>query len=115
MMVTLRRPSTETIREFLRTQSKLGFTYRAVGATASQPPAGYTVDHTRIKLGEGEEVFMKAKAALGRWEQFHLGCMEVWYAILAFSRPHLLMAWLGYPYIRRVQKRFGRESAANSA
>ena len=37
---------------------------------------------------------------------------EVWYDILAFSRPHLLLTWLGYPYIRRVQKRFGRESAA---
>jgi len=77
-MLSLRRPSTETIREFLASQSELGFTYTAVGATASQPPAGYIVDHTRIKLGEGELVFMKAKAALGRWEQFQLGWMEVW-------------------------------------
>ncbi len=184
MMLSLRRPSTEMIRDFLTSQSKLGFTYRAVGATASKPPAGYAVDHTRIKLGEGEEVFTKAKAALKRWEQFHLGWMEVWspetpiqtgevvaviarnlglwslnasrivyvvdedepiqrygfaygtlpdhaetgeerflverdrangevlYDILAFSRPQLLLAWLGYPYVRRVQKRFGRESAA---
>ncbi len=37
---------------------------------------------------------------------------EVWYDILAFSRPHLLLTRLGYPYVRRVQKRFGRESAA---
>ena len=50
MMVSLRRPSTETIREFLASQSKLGFTYTAVGATASLPPADYVVDHTRIKL-----------------------------------------------------------------
>ena len=185
MMVSLRRPSTETIREFLASQSKLGFTYTAVGATASLPPAGYTVDHTRIKLGQGEEVFTKAKAALGRWEQFRLGWMEawspettiktgdvvavvarnlglwwlnacrivyvvdepgadpalrvclrhaarsrwrrvrrgsssngivrageVWYDILAFSRPRHVLTRLGYPYIRRVQKRFGRESAA---
>src|SRR5271165_6329482 len=78
MMVSLRRPSTETIRAFLAAQSNLGFTYTAVGATASQPPAGYTVDHTRVKLGEGEEVYVKAKAALGRWEQLHLDWMEVW-------------------------------------
>lgn len=77
-MVSLRRPSTETIREFLTSQLKLGFTYTAVGATASQPPAGYAVDHTRIKLGDGEEVFKKAKAALGRWEQFRLGWVEAW-------------------------------------
>ena len=183
-MVSLRRPSTETIRGFLTVQSKLGFTYTAVGATASLPPADYVVDHTRIKLGQGEEVFMKAKAALGRWQQFRLGWVEawspetpiqtgevvaviarnlglwwlnacrivyvvdeeepiqrygfaygtlpdhaetgeerflverdrasgeVWYDILAFSRPHLLLTRLGYPFVRRVQKRFGRESAA---
>jgi len=184
MMVSLRRPSTETIREFLASQSKLGFTYTAVGATASLPPAGYTVDHTRIKLGEGEEVFTRAEAALRHWEQFRLGWVEawspkttietgdvvavvarnvglwwlnacrivyvvdeeepiqrygfaygtlpdhaetgeerflvernrasgeVWYDILAFSRPYLLLTRLGYPFVRRVQKRFGGESAA---
>ena len=145
---------------------------------------GYAVDHTRIKLGEGEEVFTKAKAALGRWEHFRLGWVEVWspetpiqtgevvaviarnlglwwlnacrivyvvdeeepirrygfaygtlpdhaetgeerflvewdrasgevwYDILAFSRPHRLLTRLGYPYVRRVQKRFAKESAA---
>ena len=55
------------MRDFLESQSKLGFTYAAVGATASQPPAGYTVDHTRVKLGEGEEAFTRAKGALRRW------------------------------------------------
>ena len=36
----------------------------------------------------------------------------VWYDILAFSRPHQWLARLGSPYVRRVQERFGRESAA---
>src|SRR6516164_276224 len=76
MMVSLRRPSTETIREFLASQSKLSFTYTAVGATASQPPAGYTVDHTRVQLGEGEEIFTRAADALRRWDQFRLGWMK---------------------------------------
>jgi uncharacterized protein (UPF0548 family) len=183
-MLSLRRPSIEMISEFLTAQSKLPFSYAAVGATASQPPAGYTVDHTRIKLGDGEEVFTKAKAALERWEQFRLGWVEawspettiqsgevvaviarnlglwwlnacrivyvvaedepiqrygfaygtlpdhaetgeerflvewdrasgeVWYDILAFSRPHQLLTHLGYPYVRRVQKRFATESVA---
>jgi uncharacterized protein (UPF0548 family) len=183
-MLSLRRPSTGAIREFLASQSKLGFTYSALGATATVPPAGYAVDHTRIKLGEGEVVFTKAKLALGHWDQFRLGWMEawppetpihtgevvavitheiglwwlnacrivyvvdelgpirrfgfaygtlpnhagtgeerflvewdrasgeVWYDILAFSRPHQLLPRLGYPYMRRVQKRFGKESAA---
>ncbi len=37
---------------------------------------------------------------------------EVWYDILAFSRPRMLLAWLGYPYVRQVQKRFAKASAA---
>jgi uncharacterized protein (UPF0548 family) len=183
-MKSLRRPSTATVRDFLSAQAKLDFTYSAVGATAAVPPAGYVVDRTRIKLGEGEETFTRAKDALGRWDHFHLGWVkagspalkiqagevvavvartgglwwlnacrivyvvdesgpirrygfaygtlpdhagtgeerflvewdrasgEVWYDILAFSRPHLFLTRLGYPYMRRLQKRFGRESAA---
>lgn len=75
-MKSLRRPTAATVREFLAAQAKLSFTYTAVGATASLPPTGYVVDHTRIKLGEGEEVFTRARAALGRWEQFRLGWVE---------------------------------------
>lgn len=37
---------------------------------------------------------------------------RVWYDILAFSRPKQLLARLGYPLFRRMQKRFGRASAA---
>jgi uncharacterized protein (UPF0548 family) len=36
---------------------------------------------------------------------------DVWYNILAFSRPHYILARLGYPFVCVVQKRFGRESA----
>jgi uncharacterized protein (UPF0548 family) len=183
-MTSLRRPSAATVREFLAAQAKLDFTYKAVGATASLPPADYVVDHTRIKLGEGNEVFTRAKDALGRWEHFRLGWVEawppetpiqagelvavvahrlgvwwlsacrvvyvvdapgsvcqygfaygtlpdhaesgeerfliewdrasgeVWYDVLAFSRPQWLLTHLGHRYMRSLQKRFGRESAA---
>jgi uncharacterized protein (UPF0548 family) len=37
---------------------------------------------------------------------------SVWYDILAFSRPKHILAWLGYPLVRRAQKRFARNSAA---
>jgi uncharacterized protein (UPF0548 family) len=138
------------------------------------------VDHTRIKLGEGQEVFTRGKAALLRWDHFRLGWVqawspkqtidkgdvvavlarmvgvwwlnacrivyivhedvrygfaygtlpdhaetgeerflveldrasgEVWYDILAFSRPHLLLSRLGYPLVRRVQRQFAHDSA----
>lgn len=36
---------------------------------------------------------------------------EVWLDITAFSRPNTTLAWIGYPIIRRAQRRFGHESA----
>jgi uncharacterized protein (UPF0548 family) len=181
-MLLIREPSPAAVRQFLQSQSGLDFTYPAVGATASQPPSGFVVDHTRVRLGDGERVYAAAKSALEAWEQFRLGWLEVrpngtpiqegqavavvarlfgvwwlnacriayliedqgtyrfgfaygtlpghveqgeerfqvemskdgsvWYDILAFSRPNQLVARVGYPYIRRLQKRFGRESAA---
>jgi uncharacterized protein (UPF0548 family) len=183
-MLLFRRPVPETIRAFLNAQARLDLTYASVGATLTTPPVGYVVDHTRIKLGEGEKTFVAAKAALERWQQFRLGWLEaipndtpiregevvaivarlfplwwlnacrvvavvdedgsgrrfgfaygtlpdhaasgeerfliewdrdaggVWYDILAFSRPRHILTRLGYPWVRRLQRRFGRESAA---
>jgi uncharacterized protein (UPF0548 family) len=182
-MLSLRKPESSTIRQFLDGQSKLNFTYHGVGTTATQPPKGYVVDHTRAKLGSGDQIFISAKSALQRWQQFRLGWLEawspetpiqqgevvaviarsvgvwwlnacrivyvieddgplqrfgfaygtlpdhagsgeerflieinesgdVWYDILAFSRPQHVLARLGYPFVRVVQKRFGKESAA---
>ena len=51
----------------------------------------------------GEERF------LVEWDQ---ESGNVYYNILAFSRPQQILARLGYPWVRRVQKRFGRDSAA---
>ena len=56
-MLSLRKPSPEVIRRFLTAQAKRDLSYSAVGATATTPPAGHVVDHTRVKLGEGEAVF----------------------------------------------------------
>ena len=46
-------------------------------------------------------------------ERFQVEWLEddaVWYDILAFSRPNQLFARLAYPYVRRKQKQFARES-----
>jgi uncharacterized protein (UPF0548 family) len=183
-MILLRKPGAATVGRFLASQAALDFTYEAVGATAANPPPGFVVDHTRIKLGCGETAFEKAKAAICRWDQFRLGWLEayspraviqpgdpiaviarrgglwclnackiiyvvderepirrygfaygtlpdhaaigeerflvewnpgddvVWYDILAFSRPARLFTRLGIRYMRRIQKQFGKESAA---
>src|SRR5205823_12934394 len=44
--------------------------------------------------------------------EWHDADNAVWYDILAFSRPHQLLARLGYPLARRLQRRFARDSAA---
>jgi uncharacterized protein (UPF0548 family) len=77
-MLSLRKPSVDALRRFMAAQAKLPYTYEAVGATAETPPAGYVVDRTGMKLGEGEAVFRSAIAALRRWEQFRLGWVEAW-------------------------------------
>lgn len=75
-MLSLRKPSAEVIRRFLKAQAKLDFTYREVGATATELPAGYMIDRTRIRLGQGETVFESAKQALRNWQQFRLDWLE---------------------------------------
>jgi uncharacterized protein (UPF0548 family) len=187
-MLSLRRPSAGAIRDFLAAQSQLDFSYSEVGSTATVAPAGYALNHTRVKLGQGETIFGRAKAALERWDHFRLGWVEawspasliapgevvavlarkfgvwslnacrivyvvddpapiprfgfaygtlpdhvetgeerfvveydqsgtgeVWYDILAFSRPHHPLVRLANPYMRRIQRRFGQESAAAMA
>lgn len=75
-MISTHKPSATAVEAFLVSQSKLDLTYDAVGATAAVPPAGYNVDHSRIKLGEGEQVFLAAKEALENWTQFRLRWLE---------------------------------------
>ena len=82
-MLLHRQPSEEVIRRFVSSQRDLPFSYEQVGATQSKPPAGYNVDHNRIKLGCGKEAYARAVAALQRWQQFDLG----WVTIVPAGRP----------------------------
>lgn len=77
-MLSLQKPSPDTIRRFLTAQAGSEFTYSAVGATAGQPPQGFVVAHTRIRLGEGQSTFQLARGGLERWGQFHLGWLEAY-------------------------------------
>ena len=75
-MPTLRKPSADAVPAFPAAQAELPFTYPDVGATAAEPPPGWTVDRTRARVGTGPGAFAAAKAALARWEQFRLGWVE---------------------------------------
>jgi len=182
-MFALTKPSAARIRCFLDTQQDLSLSYSQVGATYGELPSGYNIDHNRIQLGQGEQAFQRAVAAVRNWKMHDLGWLElcwpnapieigstvavlcshfgfwschpakivyvideadehsrrfgfgygtlpahdevgeerfliewqfkddsVWYDILAFSRPASVMARIGYPLVRMLQKRFGKES-----
>ncbi len=185
-MFLLRRPNPAQAAAFLASGQGATFTYPEVGATrADSPPAGYTVDRNRIRLGAGAEAFDRAVEALRRWKmlthewatiappnapvqvgatvavvmrhygfwsmnacrivyvmddateidgsrvrrvgfaygtlpehgavgeerflvEWHATDDSVWFDLYAFSRPGKLLARLGYPFGRRLQRRFAR-------
>ena len=183
-MFLLRKPSEADIQRFIYSQKGLPFSYEEVGASRKkgEPPKGYVVDRYRVKLGEGQEAYERAKEALHTWQQFNLGWVRllpldapikagatvgvlvrhygfwslntarivylveesgeverfgvgygtlpghgergeerfsvewrrgdntVHYDVFAFSRPQHLLAWLGYPFARLLQRRFARDS-----
>lgn len=184
-MMSLSRPSESAVRELMHQQGNLSFSYPDVGITRKSLPVpnSYDIDHSRVRLGSGEETFERAKQALRNGKMFDLGWLEmtiqknriavdsimvmrvrvlgtwfmtaarvvymldsgddtsarfgfaygtlpahvergeerftvewcheddtVWFDILAFSRPNKWITRIGYPYVRRLQKRFGRDS-----
>jgi uncharacterized protein (UPF0548 family) len=72
-------PSTERISRFLDAQRDAPFSYDDVGASRedAKVPAGYAVDHNRVRLGEGRQTFDRAVAALQAWKMFDLGWARV--------------------------------------
>jgi uncharacterized protein (UPF0548 family) len=73
-----RKPDAETVRQFIFAQQGLPFSYREVGATRNEtPPQNFTADHNRTRLGDGENVYQRAVAALKKWEQFNLGWVTI--------------------------------------
>ena len=76
-MFVLRQPDEKMIRQFISSQRDLPFSYPEVGATRKEPPAGYTIDHNRIRLGEGRGTFLRASDALSKWRHFELGWASV--------------------------------------
>lgn len=183
-MFRLVAPSEDEVRHFISQQQHSIFSYPEVGASASNVPSRYNVDHNRVPLGNGEITWHRAVDAIRGWQMFnmpwvrlywptapiqvgtdvavlvcHFGfhslsaCRivyvinedgpiarygfaygtlaehaergeerftvewnrtedQVWYDILAFSRPQKTLAQLGYPLSRMLQRRFAEASKA---
>lgn len=175
------KPSAEQVEALVLAHRNEPHSYGEVGRTRADPPTGYNVDHNRVLLGQGREVFARAATAIRQWKMFdmgwvelfptqpsvkagetvavivrHLGFLsvnisrvvylieederfgfaygtllshseqgeerftveydpstdEVWYDLLAFSKPRAPLARVGYPISRHLQKRFARDSLA---
>jgi uncharacterized protein (UPF0548 family) len=86
-MFSLRRPDRAAIRSHLDRRATLPFSYSEVGATRTVSgqalegleglEAGSIVDHDRVQLGVGRDVFARARQALQRWEMFNIGWAEL--------------------------------------
>jgi uncharacterized protein (UPF0548 family) len=78
-MFFLRKPGPDRIREFVAAQKREQFSYEHVGASRTEAPDGFVLDHNRIRLGQGRIVFDNAKNAIKRWKMFELPWLELFW------------------------------------
>src|SRR6266496_4784171 len=76
-MFLLHLPPENQIRQFLTAQQGQSFSYPDAGITGRVVPRGYKIDHNRIKLGHGPDVFQRAVESLRRWEMFNIGWLQL--------------------------------------
>jgi uncharacterized protein (UPF0548 family) len=68
MSVRLRRPSPSQLRSLVEHGSTDSLTYDPVGISAlAEPPHGYRLDRWSRTLGQGDEIFNRARGALRQW------------------------------------------------
>ncbi len=82
-MFLLRQPDKKRLERFLDEQKKQEFSYGFVSATHPKnnfatTPEGFTKDHNRIVLGEGEATFKKAVNAIKTWQAYALGWTQIY-------------------------------------
>lgn len=71
------KPDARRIERFLAAQRNRSFSYREVGYSRRGGPPGYTVDHNRVRIGEGRAAFARAVEALRNWKMFDLGWVSL--------------------------------------
>jgi uncharacterized protein (UPF0548 family) len=76
-MFLLGRPNKERIDSFLSDRERDTFSYPEIGATSGPIPSGYSVDQSRILLGQGVAVFERAKQAVSEWKMFEVPGLEL--------------------------------------
>ncbi len=78
-MFRLTRPADDEVRRFIANQEDAEFSYPEVGASAGTVPGGYNVDHNRIELGRGEQMWLRAVAAVRAWKMFNIPWVRLYW------------------------------------
>lgn len=78
-MFLLKKPADSTILAFLAAQKATPLSYAPIGLTKNPPAQGYNIDRTRVRLGNGEAVFLAAQHVLQQWKMFDLGWVQLFY------------------------------------
>lgn len=77
-MFLFSRPGQEFISNFIEQSSSSNLSYSETGLTKmDHPPKTYIVDDNRRELGNGFEVFDKAKQGIKQWKMFDLSWVEL--------------------------------------
>lgn len=72
-MFLIAEPNNQTVEEFLCSQRNEPFSYTEVGATRNAAATcNYNVDHNRVRLGTGRDVFERSIEAVQSWKMFDL-------------------------------------------
>lgn len=69
-MISIRKPSHNELKEFIWEHHDEPFTYAEVAGTRSDTIDGYTCARQRIELGNGRNVFLRARQCLLEWKMF---------------------------------------------
>jgi len=79
MPVLVTRPSDAQLEVFRTSQCASDFSYAPAGMTRTgEAPSEYSVDHYRVRLGQGMQSFQRAQEAIGQWVMFDMGWTTVW-------------------------------------
>jgi uncharacterized protein (UPF0548 family) len=70
------KPNPQEIRDFYDRLPHSKLSYQEIGATSSRIPINATLDHNRIRLGQGVAAWNKATEAVRAWRMFDLGWTE---------------------------------------
>ena len=83
MQISISFPDRTQIKQFLKTESELDYSYQEVGASQAEQVQNYDNDHSSIYLGRGEALWSLAKTILDNWQQFP----KNWTKILPAQAP----------------------------